>query len=384
MKIKTLLILLIFSAFAFGQTKTDSLKTKKNVQFSILGGPGYTPDYGFLVGGSALFTFSTDTKDSTLKRSVLPIAFAYMTAGGGSMIIRPQLFFNHDRFRIFGQISMGNTIDNYYGVGYEKNSTMERSVDSTEYRNIGFRINPIFLFRYKESNLFYGGILDIASKGINDPSIGVQNDIDYIADGGDHTGLKYLNIGLGVNLSYDTRDVPANAYKGILIDFSSLFYSQNIGSSSDYTVYTMQYKQFQQLKFIGERKVLSWMLNGRFTSGNTPITELSTIGSPYDLRGYYMGQYRDKNAITSLVEYRHMFNAGDETKFKRILSKIGFATWVGIGSIDPNFKDWSGVMPNFGAGLRIELQPRMNFRIDFGHDPLNGQTLMYFNMTEAF
>ena len=126
------------------------------------------------------------------------------------------------------------------------------------------------------------------------------------------------------------------------------------------------------------------MLNGRFTTGDVPISDLSMIGSAYDLRGYYMGQYRDKNAITSLVEYRHMFNAGDETKFKRIISKFGFAAWAGLGTIDPDFKDWSGVMPNYGAGLRIELQPRMNFRIDIGHDPLSGQTLMYFNMTEAF
>jgi|GEM_PF-3305312 len=154
MKIITLFILLVLGQFAFSQTKQDSVKTKKNLRFSMLGGPGYTPDYGFLIGGSALFTFSTNQKDSTLKRSVLPIAFAYMTAGGGSIIVRPQLFFNKDKFRVFGQLSLSNTIDNYYGVGYEKNTTFERSVDSTEYSNVGYRFNPIFLFKFKETNLF--------------------------------------------------------------------------------------------------------------------------------------------------------------------------------------------------------------------------------------
>ena len=126
------------------------------------------------------------------------------------------------------------------------------------------------------------------------------------------------------------------------------------------------------------------MLDGQFTSGDVPLTDLSMVGSPFDLRGYYMGQYRDKNALMGLVEYRQMINAGDETRFKKILSRVGFATWVGLGTIDPDFKGMQELLPNFGAGLRIEVQPRMNFRLDLGYDPLSGKTLMYFNMTEAF
>lgn len=41
-------------------------------------------------------------------------------------------------------------------------------------------------------------------------------------------------------------------------------------------------------------------------------------------------------------------------------------------------------MDNLGLGLRIEVQPRMNVRLDFGRDMVNKQNLFYFNMTEAF
>ena len=382
MRIITIIILTCVISFVQAQKK-DTIQ-RKNLRFSILGGPGYTPDYGLLIGGSALFTFSTNQADTTLKRSVLPIAFAYMAAGGGSVIVRPQLFYNKDRFRIFGQLSMSNTIDNYYGVGFETNSDRIRGKDSTEYRYVGFSFNPIFLFRYKSSNLFLGPSLDVTHTNMQDPSIGVQNDPDYMAHGGNENGLEVFNVGLGANFSYDTRDVPANAYSGMLLELNATFYSKAFGSTNNFNVYNLQYRQFKELKFIGERKVLAWMINGRFTSGDVPLTELSSIGSAFDLRGYYMGQYRDKNAVMTLAEYRHMLNMGDETKMRRILSKLGFTTWAGLGSTDPDFKDWSGVMPNFGAGLRIELQPRMNFRIDVGHDPLNNQTLLYFNMTEAF
>ena len=379
-----IIILILTGSVVYGQTKKDSVKVRKNLRFSLLGGPGYTPDYGFLLGGSALFSFSTDVKDTSLKRSILPIAFAYMTSGGGSVIIRPQLFFNKDRFRVFGMISMSNTIDNYYGVGYDNNTSIQRSADSTEYRNIGYKFNPILLFRFKQTNLFYGAIIDIANKGIKEPSIGMQKDEYYLSEGGDSEGLKYLNVGFGININYDTRDIPANSYKGVLVDLSAVFYSKAFGSTSNFSVYSLVYKQFEKLKFIGKRKVLAWMINTRITEGNVPLTELSMVGSAFDLRGYYMGQYRDRNSLTGIVEYRHMFNAGSDTKFKKILSKLGMAAWTGVGAISNDLDDLEGVMPNYGAGLRIELQPRMNFRIDVGHDPINNQTLMYFNMTEAF
>lgn len=59
--------------------------------------------------------------------------------------------------------------------------------------------------------------------------------------------------------------------------------------------------------------------------------------------------------------------------------------WLGeaADSGDHTGKD-RGVLPNLGVGLRIEVQPRMNVRLDLGRDMVNKQNLFYFNMTEAF
>ena len=97
-----------------------------------------------------------------------------------------------------------------------------------------------------------------------------------------------------------------------------------------------------------------------------------------------MGQFRDKNSITVLAEYRHMFNNGDETWFRRVSSKMGFVIWGGLGTINPDLQIWNNILPNYGLGFRVEVQPRMNFRVDIGRDPVNQQTLLYFNVTEAF
>jgi hemolysin activation/secretion protein len=111
---------------------------------------------------------------------------------------------------------------------------------------------------------------------------------------------------------------------------------------------------------------------------------LQLLGSPFDLRGYFNGQFRDKSAHSMVAEYRHMFNPTGQTKFHKLWSRLGVAGWAGLGLMGPNPVKIEGVLPNAGLGLRIELQPRMNFRLDIGHGFRTNQTLIYFNMTEAF
>jgi hypothetical protein len=66
---------------------------KRNIHYNILGGPSYTPDFGALIGGSALVTFRMNPSDTLQKRSVLPMAVAVMFEGGLNLMVKPQLFF---------------------------------------------------------------------------------------------------------------------------------------------------------------------------------------------------------------------------------------------------------------------------------------------------
>ena len=55
--------------------KKKKEKKDKNFKFSILGGPGYSPDYGFSIGLSTLMTFRAVKSDTSLQRSVIPLNF---------------------------------------------------------------------------------------------------------------------------------------------------------------------------------------------------------------------------------------------------------------------------------------------------------------------
>lgn len=357
-------------------------KANRNFHYNILGGPSYSPDFGLLVGGSALMTFSLNPQDTTLKRSVVPIALAFMFDGGINIFSKPQLFFKHDRFRLFGKFSYKNTVENYYDIGYTTNRDYIRSDSTSQYRYSGVQINPWFLFRLGESDFFAGPQIDINYDHFTKPAKGLVENQSYQEAGGTAHGYKNFNSALGFLLTYDSRDVPANAYKGIYLDFRGMMYHKIFGSEHDFYRLELDYRQYKE---VGKRKVIAWTAQTKNVFGdNIPLTQYSLTGTPFDLRGYYQGQYRDKSSHIVMAEYRQMLNTDQETWLKRIINHLGFVVWGGCGFMGPTPTKIEGVLPNYGVGLRIEVQPRMNVRLDLGKNTVNNQTLFYFNMTEAF
>ena len=355
---------------------------QRNFHYNILGGPSYSPDFGLLVGGSALMTFSLNPKDTTLKRSVVPMAIAFMFDGGINLFSKPQLFFKGDRFRIFGKFSYKNTVENYYGIGYDTNKNYLRSDSTSQYRYSGVQINPWFLFRLGESNFFAGPQIDINYDHFTKPGKLLTQETDYKTAGGNEHGYKNFNSGLGFLLTYDSRDVPANAYKGIYLDFRGMMYHKIFGSENNFYRLELDYRQYKE---VGKRKVIAWTAQTKNVFGDRiPLTQYALTGTPFDLRGYYQGQYRDKSSHIVMAEYRQMFNTEGKNWLQRIINHLGFVVWGGCGFMGPNPVDIEGVLPNYGVGLRIEVQPRMNVRLDLGKNTVNKQTLFYFNMTEAF
>lgn len=354
---------------------------KRNFHYNILGGPSYTPDFGVLLGGSALMTFSMQPSDTTLRRSVLPVTIAFLFNGGLNLQSKPQLFFKGDRFRIFGQFSYKNTYENFYGIGYDTNKNYVRSDSTSQYRYSGVQINPWFLFRLGESNFFVGPQIDINYDDMSKPAKGLVEQTSYIEAGGTADGYSNFSSGLGFLLTYDTRDIPANAYRGIYLDTRAMMYQKFLGSDQNFYRVEIDYRQYQSL---GKRRVLAWTAQTKNVFGDVPLNKYALSGTPFDLRGYYMGQYRDKSSHVIMAEYRQMINTDQSTWVKKILNRVGYTAWAGCGFMGPTPTKIEGVLPNVGLGLRIEIQPRMNVRFDLGRNMVNKQNLFYFNMTEAF
>lgn len=356
--------------------RRDSIRSKKKVWISVLGGPSYTPEASLGIGGAMLASFRLSKNDSISQRSFLPIGFnisingTIIVAGGGT------LFFNENKFRIYTSYGYRNEPLNYYGKGYEYIDRITvRSDSTTGYKKESIQFYPRFVWQVKKS-FFVGGLFDI-----NYARSWKINDVMAVDPYFTKFKAKYVNIGLGAIVQYDTRDDIATPFKGILVSATGKAYGKYIGGSYNYQMLDLEYRQFQPLF---RRATLAWTARTQIGFNDVPFTELPSFGSPNDLRGYHLGKYRDKSMAYGLVEFRHMFGTQEDYERGRLKSRFGYVVWTGTGTIGNTPAQWNKWKFNYGVGLRVQIQPGKNFRLDVGKAHGEKGVLVYFNMTEAF
>ena len=98
------------------QLHKDSIRANKRIWWSILGGPSYTPEASFGVGGAVLASFRLNKNDTISQRSFIPAGFnitlngTFVFAGAGT------LFFNENRFRIYISYGYRNEPSHYFAM----------------------------------------------------------------------------------------------------------------------------------------------------------------------------------------------------------------------------------------------------------------------------
>jgi hypothetical protein len=169
--------------------------------------------------------------------------------------------------------------------------------------------------------------------------------------------------------------VPVNAWEGTFVEVSATFFGSYLGSQNTYQVYDLDLRKYVRINRPG--RTLALQIRGRFGYNDVPYGEMSQLGTPFDLRGYTWGRYRDNSMLFALAEYRHMFlrNNGE-------ISPHGLVVWTGAGSVGETAAYFNNWLPCFGIGYRLTVQPRMNLRIDFGFGTESQG--FYFNFNEAF
>ena len=360
----------------YRQLRKDSIRAHKNVWWSVLGGPSYTPEASFGVGGAVLASFRMNKQDTISQRSFLPAGLnlsingTIVVAGAGTF------FFNENRFRIYMNYGYRNEPSHYYGKGFEKAETIERGDSTTRFHRSYFQLYPRFVWEVRP-HFYLGGLFDLNYTKVSDVNPVMEKDPYF-----QQFKRKYFNVGIGGLIQYDTRDDVATPTRGMLLGANFKLFGKYLGGAYNYEIIELEYRQFKNI--FRPRSTLAWIAQSQIGLGDVPFTELPTFGSPFDLRGYYMGKYRDKSMAYGIVEYRHMFGSPAKYKSGNFWAKCGFVAWVGTGTIGETPFDWNKWKLNFGAGLRFQMQPGKNFRLDIGKEPGQPGMQVYMNMTEAF
>ena len=346
----------------------------KNVKFTPFIAPTVSPEVGTMLVGGGLVSFKIDKESKILQRSSIPFSFGYSTNGSSNFNVKPSLFFKNDKNRISGDISMKDMPDNYWGVGYDAAREPSEPDSTTNYRRNWWQVYLKYVHQFK-NNIFGGLLFDYNQTKATDLNPKMQED-KHVRE----FGTFIRNWSLGLLFQYDSRDLTINAYDGLLLEVSSNFYRSEADTKPNYQIMVIDYRQYEQIKRPG--RTLAWQVKTRMGNHNVPWTEMSQLGTPFDLRGYLWGRYRDKNMLFGIMEYRHMFMRKTPRKDGNMMSRFGFVTWLAAGSVADVYSEMTNWLPNAGVGLRFEVQKRMNARFDFGVG--DDSAAFYISFNEAF
>lgn len=338
-------------------------------RFTPLLAPAYNPEMQFLIAGGVLVSWKTGRNPLRVQRSTLSSTISYSTTGAINVSTSLSSFWHEDKLRINADIAYKDMSDNYWGVGYDAGVDPWNGDGTTHYHREWFKLAPRVVWGVAK-HLLIGGAVEWNHTIATDVNPTMAADPDYLLHGND---IK--NNGIGGVIQYDSRDVAANAWTGTYAALTAMSFGGFMGGNNSYQTYLLDFRHYRALGRQG--RTLAWQVKSRIGAHDIPWTELSLVGTGYDLRGYVEGRFRDRATLIALLEYRQMFTRSDGR-----LSRHGFVLWTGAGALGADLQHLRGIIPNGGAGYRFELQPRSNVRIDIGAG--RHSSGVYFNFTEAF
>lgn len=333
-------------------------KINKKFDFSIIGGPHYSTDTKLGLGLVAAGLYRTSAADSLMQPSNVSLYGDVSSVGFYLLGVRGSHIMPEARQRIDYKVYFYSFPSKFWGIGYDNGKIDDNESDFDRWQT---RIDASYLFRVAKD--FYVG-----------PTV----QFDYVKatdverpellEGQDRTTH---NLGIGLSLVYDSRDVMTNARRGCYIDVKQCFRPKFM--SNDYAFSTTS------VTASGYRKawkgaVIAADIRGELNFGNPSWAMMAKLGSGQSMRGYYEGRYRDKHKIETQLELR-----------QHVWKRNGVVFFVGAGTVFPDFNKLtiSRVLPNWGFGYRWEFKKNVNVRLDYGFGK-NGESGFLFNINEAF
>ena len=335
---------------------------ERKLDISFIGGPDYSKEKGFGLGivsqgvyytardASGMPAVGTPPSVVSLKMEVTT-GQLYKISGEGYNI------FPGDKFRINYDGCFYSFKDKFWGIGYKADAN---NANESVYKRFEAQVKADFVVRFGKA-FFVGPVSRFSYVNAT------RADRPELFEG---QALRTFTTGLGITATYDTRDVPFNAYRGVLVRFQQIFNPRFLANK-----YAFSRTEFTAAGYgqVWKGGVFAAQVHADLTFGNTPWGLMPSIGTTESLRGYYEGRYRDKCEMDVVLELR-----------QHVWRRNGIVLWVGAGSIFPKFSafKWTQILPNAGIGYRWQFKPRANVRLDLGIG--RGEKGISFSINEAF
>ena len=314
--------------------KTQKFKTT----FSIA--PLYTPATNFAIAASVDGVYSTKHSEN----SKLSVAAMASIKGMYSVDVSNINSFCEGKHRLAVSASALSMPTKFWGIGYEaavQNSAMD-------YKRDRYSAKVEYLYKVVKG-LFIGSQIGADYARYKEDS-GVMSTL--LPDG---AKSKLIATTISLVIKYDTRDSEYNPQKGVNLSVCP-FVRPSLLSTTDQVSFGVEASVAGYQK-LWKGATIAAELYTLLGSQYTPWQFYAKVGDSYRMRGYYQGQFTDRNLVTLQAEIS-----------QNIWRGIGVAAWVGAGNCFGSFEkfSWKQTLPTYGLGLRWVAKENLVLRFDYG------------------
>ena len=376
-KLITVLMLMLGLQRSFAQThllpkfirkmyfeKDTTLKSS----FVVLPVVSSAPETGLELGGSALYSFYSDTISRNTRVSNI-FAYATLTTKGQNRLNLSSSYWSvGNAYHLTGQAGYINFPFDFYGIG---NNTVKANADRLGQK----RVRITFTAEKKIGKNIYAGL--------------VAGGYDYRFNDQEPTGIFATNLSIegkhggtilyvGPTFIFDDRNNNTYTTKGGTL--TSYFNIMNgIGGNSSYSGGFLNV-EFTHFVALNKKLVLGFDVQSQnLTGSQSPFYLLPALGSDEMMRGYYNGRFRDRNLLAGQTELRY-----------RVSERFGIVSFIGGGEVFHKDFKFDELKPNYGGGLRyfFDVQKGLSIRVDYGvgekRPGESRQSGVYVGLGEAF
>ena len=299
-------------------------------------GSGIVPVFAYI--------FPLTASDKTSPASVIGAAGLATDNGSRALVLGGQLCLKENSYQTTTVYVRGNLNYNLYGLG-AGTSQPRLPLSQTGQAFFGEFLRRIKWKFFLGPRFLWGGSL-ITLRPTNTEAAPLPPDL----------GLHTTLTSLGFHLQRDTRPNRFYPTTGTLLDFTSDFFSQSLGSKYSFQSYKITFNKYWSLS---EKQVLAYNGSACITGGQPPFYGNCIYGTQNELRGYVAGRYLDRYMAATQLEYR-----------LTLPKRFGLVGFGGLGGVVPGGNQpfrTKNFLPGGGGGARFELNKKyhVNLRVDF-------------------
>ncbi|WP_157769569.1 BamA/TamA family outer membrane protein [Vibrio mediterranei] len=310
------------------------------------------PKLGLSLGASLNYLKQFDTISPT---SITGVSGTYSDTQSWVALLYNRSYWDSDQQRftgVLGLAEINNDYDDYLGQGPASVTT-------------NFHLYYLrYQHRWHQSDWFIGG--SYVYTNINPQA---SDDVAYLIMTEYQISEEY-NAGLGINITYDSRDNVMNPTTGGHLEFSSTAYQQAFGGDNNYWAFNTQYSYFQSLD-------KDWVVAYNTSLLSTPNAPEASKATLRRYRAYTPGENSADNAFVAQIETRYAF--------KLRWSVAGFIGGASLFDENQPIEERQNWYPIGGVGARyiMDVKSQALIRLDAALGKA-GNHAIYLQLGQAF